>query len=88
MAAFFVETAYGLLCWWIFRGSKTLLATIIVFNIANISFFSVALKGPEVRLANHPMWLVSAVAVQIVVTLILVGLLAKPRALVLERQTA
>ena len=88
MAAFFVETAYGLLCWWIFRGSKTLLATIIVFNIANISFFSVALKGPEVRIANHPTWLVSAVAVQIVVTLILVGLLAKPRALVLERQTA
>jgi hypothetical protein len=88
MAAFFVETAYGLLCWWIFRGSKKLLATIIVFNMANLSFFSVALKGPEVLIANHPIWLVSAVGVQIVVTLLLVGLLAKPRALALERQTA
>ena len=88
LAAFFVETAYGLFCWWIFRGSKALLAAILAFNLANISFFSAALKGPEVLMANHPMWIVSAVAVQIVVTLVLVGLLAKPRALVLEQQTA
>lgn len=88
MAAFFVETAYGLFCWWIFRGSKALLATILAFNLANISFFSVAMKGPEVLMANHPMWIVSAVAVQIIVTLILVGLLAKPRARVLEQAIA
>lgn len=88
LVAFFVETAYGLLCWRIFQGSKALLATILAFNLANITFFSVALKGPEVLMANHPMWIVSAVAVQIVVTLILVGLLAKQRALVLEQTTA
>ena len=88
MAAFFVETAYGLFCWWIFRSSKALLATILGFNIANLSFFSVALKGPEVLMANHPMWIVGAVAVQIVVTLVLVGRLAKPRELDIERQAA
>ena len=88
LVAFFVETVYGLFCWWIFQGSKALLAIILAFNLANISFFSVALKGPEVLMANHPIWIVSAVAVQIVVTLVLVGLLAKPRALVLEQQTA
>lgn len=88
LAAFFVETAYGLFCWRIFRGSKTLLAVISAFNLANISFFSVALKGPEVLMANHPMWLVGAVALQIVVTLVLVGALARPRALVLEQQSA
>ncbi len=88
LVAFFVETAYGLFCWWIFRGGKALLATILAFNLANISFFSATLKGPEALIANHPMWMVSAVALQIVVTLVLVGLFAKPRALVLAQQTA
>ena len=86
--AFIVETAYGLFCWWIFRGSKALLATILAFNLANITFFSVSLEGPEVLMANHPMWIVGAVAVQIVVTLTLVGLLAKSRVLEPEQATA
>lgn len=86
MTAFFVETAYGLFCWWVFRGGKALLATILVFNLANISFFSASLKGPEALMANHPLWIVSAVAIQIVVTLVLVGLLANPRARVLEQR--
>lgn len=85
MAAFFVETAYGLFCWWIFRGSGALLAIILTFNLANISFFFAGLNGPEVLMANHPLWVVSAVAIQIIVTLVLVGLLAKPRALELEQ---
>ena len=80
LLAFFVETVYGLLCWRIFRGSKALLATILVFNVADLSFFSVALKGPEVLMAHHPLWLVTAVAFQIVITLVLVGLFAKPKA--------
>ena len=77
MVAFFVELVYGFFCWWLFRGSKALLAVILAFNLANISFFSAALKGPEVLMANHPYWIVSAVAVQIVVTLVLVWSLAK-----------
>ena len=86
MAAFFVEMVYGFFCWWVFRGSKALLAVILAFNLANISFFSAALKGPEVLMANHPYWIVSAVAVQTVVTLVLVWLLAKPVAVDLEQQ--
>jgi hypothetical protein len=88
LVAFFFETAYGLFCWWIFRGGRALLATILVFNVANISFFSAALKGPEVLMANHPMWIVSAIALQIVITLVLVGLFARPRVLALEHQAA
>jgi hypothetical protein len=85
--AFFVEMAYGLFCWRLFRGSKPLLVTIVAFNVANASFFFVTLKGPEVLMAGHPLWIVSAVAMQIVITLALVGILAKPRALALERQS-
>ncbi|HEB55653.1 MAG TPA: hypothetical protein ENI98_04975 [Gammaproteobacteria bacterium] len=88
MAAFFVEMAYGVFCWWVFRGSKALLATILTFNLANISFFLAVVKGPEVLMANHPYWIVGAVAVQIVVTLALIWLLAKPRSVVLEQQVA
>jgi len=88
MAAFFVEMAYGVFCWWVFRGSKALLATILAFNLANISFFSASVKGPEVLMANHPYWIVSAVAVQIVVTLVLIWRLAKPGSVALEKQAA
>lgn len=87
-AAFFVEMAYGFLCWWLFRGSKLLFVTIVAFNLANATFFFVTLKGPEVFMADHPLWIVSAVAMQIAITLTLVGVLAKPRAQALERQAA
>lgn len=88
LAAFIFETAYGVFCWRVFRGGTGLLLAILAFNLANISFFSVSIAGPETLLANRPLWLVSAVALQIVVTLLLVGILAKPRAIELERQHA
>ena len=78
MVAFLLELAYGVLCWWIFRGSRTLLAVILGFNLANVSFFSAALPGPEELLANHPTAVVLVVLAQIVVTLLVVGWLARP----------
>jgi hypothetical protein len=87
LAAFFFETAYGLFCWWVFRGGAGLLLVILAFNLANLSFFSVSLAGPETLLANRPLWIVGAVALQIAITLLLVGLLARPRSLMLEKAT-
>jgi membrane-bound metal-dependent hydrolase YbcI (DUF457 family) len=77
LAAFVVETAYGLACWWIYRGNGRLLATILGFNLANFTFFSTAIVGPEALLANHPMVLTTIVFAQIVITLLLVGWFAK-----------
>ncbi len=79
MVAFFLELAYGVLCWRMFRGSRALLAVIVGFNVANVSFFSAALPGPEELLANRPTDLVLLVLVQIVVTLGLVLRLARER---------
>lgn len=79
MVAFFLELSYGVLCWRIFRGSRALLAVIVGFNVANLSFFSAALPGPEELLANHPTALVLLVLVQIVVTLGLVLRLGRER---------
>lgn len=77
MAGFVVETLYGIFCWWFYRGSYLLLIAILGFNLANLSFFSTAIVGPESMLANQPMVLTSVVFVQIVVTLLLVGWLSR-----------
>lgn len=76
-AAFVVETAYGVLCWRVYGGRWPLLAVIVGFNLANLTFLS-SIPGPEGLLAGHPTALVLLVGAQIVVTLALVGWLAGP----------
>lgn len=75
--AFFVEFAYGVACWWLFHGSGALLAVIVAFNLANVSMFVPQIPGIERLLAGQPGWIVTLVAVQILVTLALVGWLAQ-----------
>ena len=74
VAAFVLEIGYGFFCWWIYGGSTALLWTIVLFNLANASFFLKAIPGPEKYLARKPMWITAVVAVQIIVTAALVGL--------------
>ena len=76
-AAFIVELAYGIFCWRVYQGSRGLLALIVIGNLANLSFLSPAIPGPESYLAGRPLLLVTVVFVQIVVTLVLVGGLAR-----------
>ena len=76
IVAFVVEMLYGILCWWIYRGSMQLLVTIVGFNLANFTFFSTAIIGPESLLANQPQVLTTVVFVQIVLTMTLVGRLS------------
>jgi membrane-bound metal-dependent hydrolase YbcI (DUF457 family) len=80
--AFVVELLYGVLCWWIYRGSRTLLAVLVAGNLANISFFFAGIPGPEQFLAGRPMLVVTLIFGQIVGMLVLVGLFSwKPTAL-------
>jgi membrane-bound metal-dependent hydrolase YbcI (DUF457 family) len=79
LLAFFIELAYGAFCWWIYRGGRALLLVIVIFNIANLSFLSAAIPGPEELLAGHPQILVTLIAVQIAVTLTLVGIFGARR---------
>jgi len=76
-AAFIVELAYGIFCWRVYQGSRGLLALIVIGNLANLSFLSPAITGPESYLAGRPLLVVTVVFVQIVVTLVLVGVLAR-----------
>ena len=76
--AFVVELAYGALCWWIYRGSRALLAVILAGNLADTSFFFAGIPGPEHFLAGHPMLVVTLIFVQIVTMLVLVGRFSSP----------
>jgi membrane-bound metal-dependent hydrolase YbcI (DUF457 family) len=76
-AAFVVELIYGIFCWRVYRGSRGLLMLIVIGNLANLSFLSPAIPGPEYYLARRPLLVVTVVFVQIVVTLVLVGLFAR-----------
>lgn len=76
LAAFLVEFAYGIFCWRVYQGSRSLLALVVIGNLANLSFLSPVIPGPESYLADHPLLVVTVVFVQIVVTLVLVGVLA------------
>jgi len=79
LAAFFVELIYGVFCWYVYRGGTGLLALVVLGNLANLSFLSAAIPGPEQYLANRPLLAVTAIFVQIVVTLILVYVLSDKR---------
>lgn len=78
-AAFVVELLYGAVCWWVYRGSRPLLAVIVAGNLANLSFFFAGISGPEQLLAGRPMLVVTLIFVQIVTMLVLVGLFSSKR---------
>lgn len=77
LTAFFVEFSYGVFCWYVYRGGTGLLALVTLGNLANLSFLSPAVPGPEQLLAERPLLLVTLILVQIVVSLVLVGVLAR-----------
>ena len=72
--AFVFETIYGIFCWWLYGGSAVLFWIVIVFNIANASFFIKAIPGPERLMAHRPVTITAIIALQIIVTAVLVGL--------------
>ena len=59
------------------RGGPGLLALITIGNLANLSILSANIPGPEQYLAGRPLLLVTFIFVQIVVSLVLVGILGR-----------
>jgi LexA-binding, inner membrane-associated putative hydrolase len=92
LAAFAVEMIYGIFCWLVYVSGRArrigLLAVIVLFNLANLSFFSAAIRGPEQYLAGRPLLVVTVVFAQIVVTLLLVGVLARRQPVARSRHAA
>jgi hypothetical protein len=76
MWGFALEMVYGIACWYVYRGRRSLLAMIVLGNLANLSLFSASIPGPEAYLAGHPLLVVTVVFFQIVTTLALMAWLA------------
>ncbi|MGD9631622.1 MAG: hypothetical protein AB7V18_20485 [Pyrinomonadaceae bacterium] len=79
VVALIVETLYGIWCWWVFRGSRALLAVILVFNLGAISFYVPQIPGPEAFLAGHPRIFAAVIGFHIVAGLVAIGLFARTR---------
>jgi len=77
LLALAVETIYGVWCWWVFHGSKALLATIVVFNLGALSFYSPLIPGPEQLLAGHPKIFAAVIGAHIIFGLVAVGFFAR-----------
>jgi hypothetical protein len=76
--ALMVETAYGIWCWRAFDGSKALLAVVVLFNLAALSFYAPFVHGPEGLLAGHPKIFATFIGVHIVAGWLAVGYFARP----------
>lgn len=76
--AFIIELIYGIICAYVYRASGGLYALVVIGNLGNLSLLSSAIPGPEEYLAGRPMLAVTVILAQIVLTLVLVGLLARP----------
>lgn len=77
LGAFVVELAYGVFCWWVYKGGRALLAVIVLFNVANLSLLSPQVPGLETMLANRPTLISVVILVQIAITLFLVGFFSR-----------
>ena len=75
--AFVLELIYGAICWWVYRGRRSLLAVICIGNLANAPLFFATIGGPKQDLAGHPLIIVTFILVQIVTMLALVGWLSR-----------
>ena len=75
--ALVTETVYGIWCWWVFKGSRALLAVIVVLNLAALSFYSPFILGPEQFLAGHPKYFAAVIGVHIAIGLLAVGFFAR-----------
>lgn len=77
LLALAVETIYGVWCWWVFRGSKALLAVIVVFNLSTLTFYTPLILGPEQLLAGHPRIFAAVIGGHIIAGLVAVGIFAR-----------
>lgn len=68
--AFAVETVYGVGCWWVFKGSRALLAAILINNLVNLPLFIAtgAPPDPNGQYAATNLLAVSVVGLEIAIT--------------------
>jgi hypothetical protein len=71
--ALLAEMLFAVFCWWVYRGSRTLLWALVGLNLASASFYVPQITGPETLLAGHPNVFALAILVHILLGLLVVG---------------
>lgn len=79
LLAIIVETGYGIFCWWYFKGSKTLLAAIVILNLVNIPFIFNLMPGVNDLLGRMHYLLPTIILIQILYTWFFVWQFSKKR---------
>ena len=79
LLAIIVETGYGIFCWWYFKGSKTLLAAIVILNLVNIPFIFNLMPGVNDLLGRVHYLLPAIILIQILYTWFFVWQFSKMR---------
>lgn len=75
---FIIELAYGIFCWWYFKGSKALLWVIIIFNIIDLPMMLA--KGDTLKpFVDYPFILPTVILFQILITWYFVYRYAAPK---------
>jgi hypothetical protein len=64
---FILESAYGIFCWWYFKGNKSLLIVIIIFNVLDLPIMLAHGKALT-PFAEYPFLLPTFILVQIILT--------------------
>lgn len=82
-----LETAWGIYCWWIFKGSWKLLGLIVFLNASSIPFYSAAINTGEAALAGQSTVFALMILAQMLTSSFLVWLLARERSHELELQS-
>jgi hypothetical protein len=73
-----VEIIYGIVCWYLFTGTKGLLAAIVIFNLLNIPTMFPR-PGTGAMMAQHPAILPTVILVEIIATWIAIWFFARRR---------
>ena len=64
---FMLEFAYGIFCWWYFKGSRSLLITIIIFNVLDLPVMLASGTALTIFI-NYPFLLPTFILIQIILT--------------------
>ncbi len=64
---FILEFMYGIFCWWYFKGNKSLLITIVIFNILDLPVMLASGKSLDLFI-SYPFLLPTFILFQILIT--------------------
>ena len=79
LLAIIVETGYGTFCWWYFKGSRTLLAAIVILNLVNIPFIFNLMPGVNDLFGRMHFLLPTVILIQILYSWFFVWQFSKKR---------